>query len=116
MKKVAALLLLVLVFALASCSKKADGEKTAPAVSQKSSVTLSGDYVCSKHWNEDFVGELKMTFKDDKVSMMGVTNGDYTVKGDSLIIDLGSTKMKFKIDGNTLSMKGRLGEVAYTKQ
>ena len=107
---------------LSSCGKGSEpanetvqkAEKTAV---KESSSGLKGTYLCTKHWNKDFIGKLKIVFREgNKVSFPGMANATYQVKGDSVYIDLGKAKMNFKIDGNTIIATGSLGPVAYTKQ
>ena len=92
-----------------------DGDKSVKT--ETSSVNqLSGVYVCTEHWNSELKGGLKMTFKDGKVSLAGVSNAGYRVEGDSLFIDMHSHEMGFKIEGNNLIAEGAAGKVVYSKE
>ena|GEM_PF-3737929 len=77
---------------------------------------LSGDYVCTEHWNSDLIGSAKISFNNDSVNFSGMAKTSYKIKDDSLFIDMHSYEMGFAIDGNTLRSSGSAGNVAYTKK
>ncbi|MDA3780842.1 MAG: hypothetical protein PF487_11590 [Bacteroidales bacterium] len=78
---------------------------------------ISGTYVCTEHWNDALVGNIKIVFSDDnKVSLAGVANTSYRIDGDSIFVDMHSYEMSFKIDGDVLRTSGSAGIVAYTKK
>ncbi|MCF6182304.1 hypothetical protein [Lutibacter sp.] len=91
-------------------------EKGITKVKVTKTQSLSGDYVCTEHWNKDLIGNTKMTFTKDSVSFAGVANTTYRIKGDSLFIDMHRYEMGFVINGNTLTTTGNAGKVSYTKK
>ena len=122
MKKVTLILasVVVILVSFTSCNNSKQNKNETDKVKEttkKIQKSLSGTYICSEHWNDDFVGKLKITFSDNnKVSLAGVTNTSYHIEGDSLFIDMSTYEMTFLIDGNTLKASGLAGNVAYTKK
>jgi len=91
-------------------------EKSITTVKEKKVQKLSGDYICTEHWNKDLIGQIQMTFNNDSVSFAGITNTTYRIKDDSLFIDMHQYKMGFIINGNTLTANGNAGKVSYAKK
>jgi len=123
MKKLTLILAVSAMFAVSACSsnqneKEQSSEKTntvEKTVTEKSQ-SLTGDYVCTKHWNSDLIGSAKISFKGDSVDFSGIAKTSYRIKDDSVFIDMHQYEMGFAIDGNTLKASGNAGEVAYTKE
>jgi carboxypeptidase C (cathepsin A) len=91
-------------------------EKIIKTVKEKKTQKLSGNYICTEHWNKDLEGQIKMTFNNDSVSFPVISNTTYRIKDDSLFIDMHQYEMGFIIDGNTLTANGNAGKVSYTKK
>lgn len=68
------------------------------------SNSLSGVYVCSKHYSESMIGELKLAFNEDGtcVSMGEFANvkGTYEIKDDSVYITNNLFELTLKVEGN----------------
>jgi len=92
-------------------TKKSETKKVTPE-----KQTLSGTYVCTAHWNDALVGQAKMVFQNDSVSLAGIAKTTYRIKGDSLFVDMHQYEMGFVINGQTLTATGPAGKVAYTKK
>jgi len=124
MKKVTLILFAVTLGLFTACNqgqKKSDKStdteaKAVEQVAKETSQKLSGDYICTAHWNDDLVGKAKMTFDNDSVSLAGIAKTTYRIKGDSLFVDMHQYEMGFVIDGKTLTTTGPAGKVSYTKQ
>lgn len=123
MKKLNFIMFITLIcisFFVVSCggnNNEANSSKTTNATVEKaSSNVLSGDYICTKHWNDSLVGKTKLTFNGNSVSFAGVANTSYTIKDNKVLIDMKTYKMEFIMNGNTLTTKGPAGEVVYTKK
>jgi len=91
-------------------------EKIITTVKENMTQRLSGNYICTEHWNKDLIGQIKMTFNNDSVSFPVISNTTYRIKDDSLFIDMHQYEMGFIIDGNTLTANGNAGKVSYTKK
>ena len=123
MKKAIFTMAVILVVLLTACNSKPkekdqittkenSTEKTTTEQNQK----LSGNYVCTEHWNSDLIGGAVISFDKDSVNFSGIGKTTYRIKGDSLFIDMHSYEMAFAIVGNTLKATGGAGTVAYTKK
>jgi hypothetical protein len=91
-------------------------EKSTTEVKENNDQRVSGNYICTEHWSEDLVGNIKMTFRNDSVSLQGMPKTTYRIKNDSLFIDMHQYEMGFLINGKTLTTKGGAGVVSYTKE
>ena len=82
----------------------------------RGSKSLSGEYVCTKHYSEGMVGELKIDFSEDgtcvSVSEFANIKGTYKVEGDSVYITNKMFDLTMKVDGN----KVYTSTVEYTKE
>ncbi len=123
MKKVTLALFVIAVAVFTACNQggkkesKSNDEKKAIAKEQPSAPQgLSGDYVCTEHWNKDLIGKIKISFDKDSVDFPGIAKTTYRIKGDSLFIDMHRYEMGFIIDGNTLTTSGPAGKVSYQKK
>ena len=76
---------------------------------------LLGSYLCTEHWNDALIGQIKMTFENDSVSLAGISKTTYRIDGDSLFIDMHQYELGFVIDGNNLTTSGSAGKVSYRK-
>ena len=123
MKKVTLTLVVLAIVLISACNsnqkennqsatKKNSLEKTTTKKSQQ----LSGDYVCTEHWNNDLIGQATIFFNNDSVNFSGIGKTTYRIKGDSVFIDMHSYEMRFAIVGNSLKATGGAGSVAYTKK
>jgi len=123
MKKLTLILAVSAMFAVSACSsnqnendQSSEKANTVEKTVTEKSQSLSGDYVCTKHWNSDLVGKATISFNGDSVSFAGIAKTTYRIQDDSVYIDMHSYEMGFAIDGNTLKASGNAGEVAYTKE
>jgi len=120
--------IMVVLFSIASmlvvqsCSQgqKTNETKTKEKISTKvksvKNKRLSGTYVCTEHWNDALVDQIKMVFKNDSVSFSGIAGTTYRIKGDSLFVDMHKYEMGFVINGNNLTTTGPSGKVSYSKK
>jgi len=123
MKKITLILTAIaLTFTMISCgggnSQKKD-DKTKKSETKKvtpEKQTLSGTYVCTAHWNDALIGQAKMVFQNDSVSLAGIAKTTYRIKGDSLFVDMHQYEMGFVINDKTLTTTGPAGKVSYTKK
>jgi len=121
MKKVTLIIAALMTIIISACNSnqsKNDQVTTTDVSVAKTENTqkLSGDYVCTEHWNSDLIGSAKISFNNDSVNFSGMAKTSYKIKDDSLFIDMHSYEMGFAIDGNTLRSSGSAGNVAYTKK
>jgi len=80
------------------------------------SKSLSGEYVCTKHYSESMIGEVKLDFNEDgtciSVTEFANIKGTYEVKGDSVYITNNLFELTLKLEGN----KVYNSSVEYTKE
>ena len=122
MKKLTLILAVIIMVVVSACNSNQKENKqstmennSVEKTKTEKTQTLSGDYICTQHWDSDLIGKAKISFNNDSVSFSGIGKTTYRIKGDSLFIDMHSYEMGFVIDGNTLKASGAAGNVVYTK-
>ena len=80
------------------------------------SNSLSGEYVCTKHYSESMIGELKIDFNEDgtciSVTEFANIKGTYEIDGDSVYITNNLFELTLKVEGNKVFNTS----VEYTKE
>ena len=81
-----------------------------------SSSGLNGEYVCTEHYSEGMVGQISLEFNKDGTVLMQPLNseGDYTVEGNTVTIELEQFDLTFTKDGDTLTSSDKT--VVYEKK
>ena len=80
------------------------------------SKSLNGEYVCTKHYSESMIGELKLNFNEDgtcvSVTEFANIEGTYEIKGDSVFITNKLFDLTLKVEENKVFNTS----VEYTKE
>lgn len=93
--------LVVSLFVLFSCGSSSD---------------LSGEYVCIEHFTDSMVGEVSLVFQKDGTVLMKPLNseGNYTVEGDTVTVELEYFDLTFTREGGKLISSDET--IVYEKQ
>ncbi len=86
MKKVTLTVVVIFVFLLTACNSNSN-EKSRVSIKENSvekatneqTQNLSGNYVCTEHWNSDLIGKAVISFDNDSVSFSGIGKTTYRI-------------------------------------